>query len=81
MLIWGSGIVGPVEIETNVNDLSEDKIDMYGLPVHNYGRLRREIQQADLCPLMASLLGIPIPVNSIVGQSKELMTFYVRSSL
>ncbi|CAH8502081.1 unnamed protein product [Schistosoma guineensis] len=65
LLIWGSGIVGPVEIETNVNDLSEDKIDMYGLPVHNYGRLRREIQQADLCPLMASLLGIPIPVNSI----------------
>ncbi|CAH8508344.1 hypothetical protein MS3_00006326 [Schistosoma haematobium] len=65
LLIWGSGIVSPVEIETNVNDLSEDKIDMYGLPVHNYGRLRREIQQADLCPLMASLLGIPIPVNSI----------------
>ncbi|VDP17862.1 unnamed protein product [Schistosoma margrebowiei] len=65
LLIWGSGIVGPLEIETNVNNLSEDKIDMYGLPLHNYGRLRREIQQADLCPLMASLLGIPIPVNSI----------------
>ncbi|XP_018650311.1 hypothetical protein Smp_065130.1 [Schistosoma mansoni] len=65
LLIWGSGIVGPVEIETSVNNLSGDKIDMYGLPLHNYGRLRREIQQADLCPLMASLLGVPIPVNSI----------------
>ncbi|CAH8509933.1 unnamed protein product [Schistosoma rodhaini] len=71
LLIWGSGIVGPVEIETSVNNLSGDKIDMYGLPLHNYGRLRREIQQADLCPLMASLLGVPIPVNSIIKYAEK----------
>ncbi|CAH8484733.1 unnamed protein product [Schistosoma turkestanicum] len=65
LLIWGSGTVGPVEIETNTDNLLANKKDMYGLPLHNYGRLRREIQQADLCPLMASLLGVPIPVNSI----------------
>ncbi|TNN19523.1 GPI ethanolamine phosphate transferase 1 [Schistosoma japonicum] len=65
LLAWGSGIVGPVEIETNMNNLSTDKKDVLGLPLHNYGRLRREIQQADLCPLMSGLLGIPIPVNSI----------------
>ncbi|CAH8499019.1 unnamed protein product [Heterobilharzia americana] len=67
LLIWGSGIVGPVEIETNEDKLPNDLKDIYGLPLHNYGRLRRDIQQADLCPLIASLLGVPIPVNS-VGQ-------------
>ncbi|CAH8840711.1 unnamed protein product [Trichobilharzia szidati] len=67
LLIWGSGIVGPVEIKTDTEKLSNNVKDAYGLPLHNYERLRREIQQADLCPLMASLLGVPIPINS-VGQ-------------
>ncbi|KAA3672238.1 phosphatidylinositol glycan, class N [Paragonimus westermani] len=62
LVAWGAGLVGPELLP------SSDALvgfDQYGLPLHNHGRRRRELQQADLCPLMASLLGIPIPVNSV----------------
>lgn len=42
------------------------EVDQYGLPSHSYGRRRRELKQADLCPLMAGVLGVPIPLNSVV---------------
>ncbi|KAF7232263.1 hypothetical protein EG68_09069 [Paragonimus skrjabini miyazakii] len=62
LLAWGAGLIRP-ELLPSSDALTG--FDQYGLPLHNHGRRRRELQQADLCPLMANLLGIPIPVNSV----------------
>lgn len=63
LLAWGAGIKGPEAL--TIPSSSVSNTDEYGIPVHNHGRVRREIQQIDLCPLMASLLGVPIPANSV----------------
>ncbi|CAH8541611.1 unnamed protein product [Dicrocoelium dendriticum] len=63
LLAWGAGIRGPVALEPPFPSVPDT--DKYGIPLHNHGRVRREIEQADLCPLMASLLGVPVPANSV----------------
>ncbi|THD23879.1 Gpi ethanolamine phosphate transferase 1 [Fasciola hepatica] len=62
LLVWGAGLAGPEIIPKPVQS---NEVDQYGLPVHSYERRRRELKQADLCPLMAGLLGVPIPLNSV----------------
>ncbi|TGZ74572.1 hypothetical protein CRM22_000862 [Opisthorchis felineus] len=64
LLVWGEGLSGPKLLpDTEIGQ--PVPTDKYGLPPHIEGRVRRDIQQADLCPLMASLIGVPIPVNSV----------------
>lgn len=62
LLVWGAGFAGPEPIPKPAQTKG---VDQYGLPLHSYGRRRRELKQADLCPLMAGVLGVPIPLNSV----------------
>ncbi|CAL8099098.1 unnamed protein product [Calicophoron daubneyi] len=65
LIAWGAGIVKPRPLPPDANENVASEVDTYGIPVGNHGRHRWEIRQADLCPLLASLLGTPIPVNSM----------------
>ncbi|GAA57165.1 GPI ethanolamine phosphate transferase 1, partial [Clonorchis sinensis] len=64
LLVWGAGLVGPKLSETSSGKHLLTQTDSYGFPVQIEGRRMSEIQQVDLCPLTAALLGIPIPENS-----------------
>ncbi|KER24477.1 hypothetical protein T265_07847 [Opisthorchis viverrini] len=64
LLVWGAGLVGPKLSESSSEKHLLTQTDSYGFPVQIEGRRMSEIQQVDLCPLMAALLGIPIPQNS-----------------
>ncbi|TGZ61833.1 hypothetical protein CRM22_007755 [Opisthorchis felineus] len=64
LLVWGAGLVGPRLSESSFERHLFTQTDSYGFPVQIEGRQVNEIQQVDLCPLMAALLGIPIPKNS-----------------
>jgi phosphatidylinositol glycan class N len=59
LIVWGAGVSGPEpDIEYNSND-------QYSSGWGALGRLRRrDINQADLAPLMSTLLGTPIPIQS-----------------
>ncbi|KAJ3517601.1 hypothetical protein NLJ89_g404 [Agrocybe chaxingu] len=59
LIAWGSGIRGPMP------DSTPSSHDTYSEP-WRLGRLyRRDVEQADIAPLMASLIGIDWPVNSV----------------
>ncbi|KAL7062433.1 hypothetical protein AAHC03_0928 [Spirometra sp. Aus1] len=60
LILWGSAITPP-EISVN-QSLGVDKTE---LPKYNYNRKFHIVRQADICPLIASLLGVPIPANSV----------------
>jgi len=56
LIAWGAGLSGPQVVS------GAAAASMGG----KYGQLkRRDVEQADLCPLMAALLGIPTPLNSV----------------
>ncbi|PJF17292.1 hypothetical protein PSACC_02911 [Paramicrosporidium saccamoebae] len=57
LIIWGAGVTGPIATD-------HDQSDDYTRPWQLGDVLRRDIKQADLAPLMATLVGIPIPTNS-----------------
>ncbi|KAH7912055.1 Phosphatidylinositolglycan class N-domain-containing protein [Hygrophoropsis aurantiaca] len=59
LIAWGRGIRGPIP------DSTPSSHDDYSQPWHLNHLLRRDVEQADLTPLMASLLGINWPVNSV----------------
>lgn len=59
LVAWGKGIRGPLP------DSSLTSHDQYSDTWGLRSLLRRDVEQADLATLMASLIGIPIPVNSI----------------
>lgn len=61
LVAWGSGISEPEAQETGSQTLSGMSTDSWGLK----GLLRKDVSQADLVPLMATLIGIPIPMNSV----------------
>ncbi|XP_061877166.1 GPI ethanolamine phosphate transferase 1 isoform X1 [Entelurus aequoreus] len=60
LLVWGAGVQSPHKVtETQLyNDgyLQDWKLE-------NFRRV--DVNQADIAPLMASLIGVPIPVNSV----------------
>lgn len=59
LVTWGSGILGPKQIRNSQSPIS-----------WNLNHLERlDVNQNDLAPLMSVLLGIPIPVNSLVSVS------------
>lgn len=60
LVAWGAGIAGPEkENEKQFRSIaSPESWQMNGL-------LRKDVSQADLVPLMATLIGIPIPMNSV----------------
>jgi len=59
LIAWGRGIRGPVP------DSSPSSHDSYSEPWQLGHLLRRDIEQADVASLMASLIGINWPVNSV----------------
>lgn len=59
LIAWGRGIRGPLP------DIIPSSHDEYSRPWQLDDFLRRDVEQADLAPLMAALLGINYPVNSV----------------
>ncbi|KAJ7664945.1 Phosphatidylinositolglycan class N-domain-containing protein [Mycena rosella] len=59
LVAWGRGIRGPLP------DSSPSSHDGYSAPWELNHLLRRDVEQADLAPLMAALVGIGWPVNSV----------------
>ncbi|KAJ7455915.1 Phosphatidylinositolglycan class N-domain-containing protein [Mycena galericulata] len=59
LVAWGRGVRGPLP------DSSPSSHDAYSEPWELNHLLRRDIEQADLAPLMAALVGIDWPVNSV----------------
>lgn len=59
LIAWGRGIRGPLP------DSSPSSHDSYSLPWGLNHLLRRDVEQADIAALMASVLGINWPVNSV----------------
>uniref|UniRef100_A0A0X3PAD5 GPI ethanolamine phosphate transferase 1 n=1 Tax=Schistocephalus solidus TaxID=70667 RepID=A0A0X3PAD5_SCHSO len=60
LIIWGSGISGPEVLENQSVGVGETELLRY-----HYNRKIHIVRQADICPLIAALLGIPIPANSV----------------
>lgn len=59
LILWGAGVAGPE------SDDSYGTQDAYSARWGSLASLRRrDIRQADLAPLVSSLIGIPIPVQS-----------------
>lgn len=59
LIVWGAGVRKPEYILENVPNGHDEYSRGWGMAA-----TRVDVNQADLCPLMAALLGIPIPVNS-----------------
>ncbi|KAJ7606827.1 Phosphatidylinositolglycan class N-domain-containing protein [Roridomyces roridus] len=59
LVAWGRGIRGPLP------DSSPSSHDAYSEPWGFGHLLRRDVEQADLAPLMSTLVGIGWPVNSV----------------
>ena len=59
LIAWGKGIRGPQP------DSSVSSHDDYSSPWKLDHFMRRDVSQADLAPLMASLIGIDWPANSV----------------
>ncbi|KAG8215462.1 hypothetical protein J3R82DRAFT_9079 [Butyriboletus roseoflavus] len=59
LIAWGKGVRGPLP------DSSPSSHDDFSQPWKLEHVLRRDVSQADIAPLMASLVGINWPVNSV----------------
>ncbi|PPQ94801.1 hypothetical protein CVT25_007438 [Psilocybe cyanescens] len=59
LIAWGSGIRGPL------SDSKPSSHDAYSEPWHLGHLFRRDVEQADIASLMATLIGINWPVNSV----------------
>ncbi|XP_067001323.2 GPI ethanolamine phosphate transferase 1 isoform X1 [Anabrus simplex] len=65
LVAWGAGVSGPKPTPEGT---------FHSLPSwHLDGLVRRDVRQADIAPLMATLIGIPVPVNSVMILSEELV--------
>jgi len=60
LVVWGAGLSGPQDVTLGLRDDHDTYSTGWGL---SHWR-RRDISQADLAPLMSTLVGIPVPVNS-----------------
>lgn len=59
LIAWGKGVRGPLA------DSFPSSHDDYSRLWDLQGLYRRDVEQADLAPLMSALIGAPIPVNSV----------------
>ncbi|KAF9238476.1 Phosphatidylinositolglycan class N-domain-containing protein [Melanogaster broomeanus] len=59
LIVWGKGVRGPLP------DSTPSSHDDYSRPWKLEHLLRRDVSQADIAPLMASLIGINWPANSV----------------
>ncbi|KAL1675871.1 Phosphatidylinositolglycan class N-domain-containing protein [Schizophyllum commune] len=59
LIMWGKGIRGPLP------DSTPSSHDAYSVPWDLGHLYRRDIEQADIAPLMSTLLGAEWPVNSV----------------
>ncbi|KAJ1658993.1 Glycosyl phosphatidyl inositol anchor synthesis [Dispira simplex] len=60
LIAWGAGVQGP-KVESKPAQGHNDFSAPWGL-LH---LVRKDVEQADIAPLMASLIGIPYPMNSV----------------
>eukprot|EP01132_Coremiostelium_polycephalum_P001942 gene1942-2377_t len=74
LVAWGSGVRGPlpssVQMERVTKLKGKGKEHLYINPDtpsdwHLGGLLRSDVSQADIAPLMSSLIGVPCPLNSV----------------
>uniref|UniRef100_H2Z1S8 GPI ethanolamine phosphate transferase 1 n=1 Tax=Ciona savignyi TaxID=51511 RepID=H2Z1S8_CIOSA len=61
LVVWGAGAEKHNDLQMPLNDESIKTTRSWGLDPSN----RRDVNQADIAPLMSSLVGSPIPVNSV----------------
>jgi len=71
LVAWGAGIRGPIQ-NTHTSQIPDE----YSAPWELSHVVRRDVEQADVAALMAALLGIHWPVNSVgvlpdVGPQKD----------
>ena len=59
LIAWGAGIRGPLK------DSMHFSHDEYSKPWGLSHLVRRDVEQADIAPLMSTLLGLDLPVNSV----------------
>lgn len=60
MIAWGAGVRGPLPLDT-----SSDDDYSASWPAELRSLERHDVEQADIAPLMAALLGINFPANSV----------------
>ena len=59
LIVWGKGARGPLP------DSTPSSHDEYSRPWGLTKYLRQDVEQADIAPLMATILGVNFPVNSV----------------
>ncbi|XP_035665610.1 GPI ethanolamine phosphate transferase 1-like, partial [Branchiostoma floridae] len=59
LLAWGAGVAGPQSGNT------QDYMDGFGQEWKLENIRRCDVNQADIAPLMSSLIGVPFPLNSV----------------
>ncbi|TFK28974.1 GPI ethanolamine phosphate transferase 1 [Coprinopsis marcescibilis] len=59
LVAWGKGVRGPLP------DPNGESHDDYSAPWELPHRYRRDVEQADIAPLMSALIGVDWPVNSV----------------
>ena len=63
LIAWGAGIRNPLPDTPTPN--SNSTHDAYSYPWDLTHLKRHDVQQADIAPLMSSLIGANVPVNSV----------------
>jgi phosphatidylinositol glycan class N len=84
LIVWGAGVRGPIPERKSIRRYSSDSVatpPAWGL---NH-LLRVDVEQADIAPLMSSLIGVPIPANNVgmlparMLDTEEHVEFVLRS--
>ncbi|SJX60502.1 related to MCD4-sporulation protein [Sporisorium reilianum f. sp. reilianum] len=66
LVAWGAGVRGPraATLEQKKLSAAESREDAYFADWHLEDVARADVDQADITPLMSTLLGVPVPANS-----------------
>ncbi|KAI9001619.1 Phosphatidylinositolglycan class N-domain-containing protein [Gaertneriomyces semiglobifer] len=59
LIAWGAGVAGPAS-ESEIDGFKDEWASIYNLPTASH-----DVNQADIAPLMSTLLSIPVPMNSV----------------
>ncbi|KAI9226786.1 MAG: Phosphatidylinositolglycan class N-domain-containing protein [Piptocephalis tieghemiana] len=63
LIAWGAGVAGPEDASSSQTPNPQD--DLSASWTHLANLVRKDVGQADIAPLMSSLLGLEYPVNSV----------------